>query len=78
MAENVATLVAKYKNWSVINLLKVFLVIYKYRIPAEIIQAVTVKNPKRVLKKTILSMTIIVPIKKDRRTLPPIYKFNKS
>ena len=78
MAENVATLVAKYKNWSVINLLKVFFVIYKYRIPAEIIQAVTVKNPKRVLKKTILSMTIIVPIKKDRRTLPPIYKFNKS
>ena len=46
--------------------------------PVEIIHAVTVKNPKRVLKKIILSMTIIVPIKKDRRTLPPIYKFNKS
>ena len=39
--------------------------------------AVIVKNPKRVLKKTILSMTIIVPKKKDRRTLPPIYKFKE-
>jgi hypothetical protein len=47
----------------------------KYKIPAEIIQAVTVKNPNSVLKKTILSMNIIVPIKIDRRTLPPIYKF---
>ena len=77
MAENVATLVAKYKNWSVTNLLKVFFVIYRYRIPAETIQAVRVKNPKSVLKKITLSMTIIVPKKKDRRTLPPIYKFKE-
>ena len=42
------------------------------------IQAATVKNPNSVLKKMILSMNVIVPKKKDRRTLPPIYKFVKS
>ena len=78
IAEKVATLVAKFKNWSVINLLNVFFVMYRYKIPIEIIQAVTVKKPKRVLKKITVSIYIILPKKKDRRTLPPIYKFVKS
>ena len=39
---------------------------------------VTVKKPKRVLKKITVSIYIILPKKKDRRTLPPIYKFVKS
>ena len=78
IAEKVATLVAKFKNWSVINLLNVFFVMYRYKIPIEIIHAVTVKKPKRVLKKITMSIYIILPKKKDRRTLPPIYKFNKS
>jgi len=51
---------------------------YRYKIPIEIIQAVTVKKPKRVLKKITVSIYIILPKKKDRRTLPPIYKFVKS
>ena len=60
------------------NFVYVFFVIYKYKIPKDITHAVTVKKPKRVLKKITVSIYIIVPKKKDRRTLPPIYKFVKS